>query len=101
MCCVSVVESPAGALLTALVEQASLKQSELESHPVRSSMKQLLRSMDQLCPFEPQGSPCRPDYMRSFVDYVNTLASVLIRSLGSEGECIYLLCGSVGRARRL
>uniref|UniRef100_A0A673YWZ2 Zinc finger FYVE domain-containing protein 26 n=1 Tax=Salmo trutta TaxID=8032 RepID=A0A673YWZ2_SALTR len=91
MCCVSVVESPAaGALLTALVEQASLKQSELESHPVRSSMKQLLRSMDQLCPFEPQGSPCRPDYMRSFVDYVNTLASVLIHSLGCEGDEVKL-----------
>ncbi|CAB1335667.1 unnamed protein product, partial [Coregonus sp. 'balchen'] len=58
-----------GALLAALVEQASLKQSELESHPVRSSMKQLLRSLDQLCPLEPQGAPCRPDYMRSFVDY--------------------------------
>uniref|UniRef100_A0A4W5JNE7 Uncharacterized protein n=2 Tax=Hucho hucho TaxID=62062 RepID=A0A4W5JNE7_9TELE len=87
MCCVSVVESPAaGALLAALVEQASLKQSELESHPVRSSMKQLLRSMDQLCPFEPQGAPCRPDYMRSFVDYVNTLASVFVRSLGSEDQ---------------
>ncbi|XP_071238607.1 zinc finger FYVE domain-containing protein 26 isoform X3 [Salvelinus alpinus] len=81
------VDSPAaGALLTALVEQASLKPSELESHPVRSSMKQLLRSVDQLCPTEPQGAPCRPDYMRSFVDYVNTLASVLIRSLGCEDQ---------------
>ncbi|KAL0969454.1 hypothetical protein UPYG_G00227580 [Umbra pygmaea] len=73
-----------GVLLAALVEQASLKQSELESHPVRSSMKQLLRCLDQLCPFEPQSAPCRPDYMRSFLDYVNTLASVLVRSLGSE-----------------
>lgn len=76
------------ALLAQLVEQASLKQSELETHPVRSSMKQLLRSLDQLCPFEPDGELARPDYARSFLDYVNTLASVLVRSLGSEGKAI-------------
>lgn len=75
-----------GALLAALVEQANLKPSELESHPVRSSMKQLLRSLDQLCPFEPDSAPCRPDYIRSFLDYVNMLASVLVRSLNSEGR---------------
>lgn len=69
-----------------LVEQAGLKQAELDAHPVRSSMKQLLRSLDQLCPFEPDANPARPDYVRSFLDYVNTLASVLVRSLGSEGK---------------
>ncbi|XP_034418636.1 zinc finger FYVE domain-containing protein 26 isoform X1 [Cyclopterus lumpus] len=74
------------ALLAQLVEQASLKQSELDGHPVRSSMKQLLRSLDQLCPFEPDGDLARPDYVRSFLDYVNTLASVLVRSLGSEDQ---------------
>ncbi|XP_068437134.1 zinc finger FYVE domain-containing protein 26 isoform X2 [Clinocottus analis] len=74
------------ALLAQLVEQASLKQSELDAHPVRSSMKQLLRSLDQLCPFEPDGDLARPDYVRSFLDYVNTLASVLVRSLGSEDQ---------------
>ncbi|KAF7655467.1 hypothetical protein LDENG_00055630, partial [Lucifuga dentata] len=74
------------ALLAALVEQASLKQSELDLHPVRSSMKQLLRSLDQLCPFEPDGDFARPDYTRSFFDYVNTLASVLVRSLSSEDQ---------------
>uniref|UniRef100_A0A667YLE1 Zinc finger FYVE domain-containing protein 26 n=1 Tax=Myripristis murdjan TaxID=586833 RepID=A0A667YLE1_9TELE len=73
-------------LLAALVEQAGLKQSELDSHPVRSSMKQLLRSLDQLCPFEPDGELARPDYVRSFFDYVNTLASVLVRSLSSEDQ---------------
>uniref|UniRef100_A0A3Q1JHG2 Zinc finger FYVE domain-containing protein 26 n=1 Tax=Anabas testudineus TaxID=64144 RepID=A0A3Q1JHG2_ANATE len=71
-------------LLALLVEQANLKQSELDVHPVRSSMKQLLRSLDQLCPFEPDGDLARPDYVRSFLDYVNTLASVLVRSHGSE-----------------
>ncbi|KAM9707292.1 zinc finger FYVE domain-containing protein 26 [Menidia menidia] len=71
-------------ILAQLVEQASLKQSELDSHPVRSNMKQLLRSLDQLCPFEPDRDLARPDYVRSFFDYVNTLASVVVRSLSSE-----------------
>uniref|UniRef100_A0A3B4V2U8 Zinc finger FYVE domain-containing protein 26 n=1 Tax=Seriola dumerili TaxID=41447 RepID=A0A3B4V2U8_SERDU len=75
------------ALLALLVDQANLKQSELDAHPVRSGMKQLLRSLDQLCPFEPDGDLARPDYVRSFLDYVNTLASVLVRSLGSEQSC--------------
>ncbi|KAG7466132.1 hypothetical protein MATL_G00161540 [Megalops atlanticus] len=75
-----------GGLLALLVEQASLRPSELEAHPVRSHMKQLLRSLDQLCPFEPDSTLCRPDYVRSFLDYVNTLASVLVRSLGSEDQ---------------
>lgn len=68
------------------MEQAGLKQAELDVHPVRSNMKQLLRSLDQLCPFEPDGDLARPDYVRSFLDYVNTLASVLVCSLGSEGK---------------
>ncbi|XP_070775958.1 zinc finger FYVE domain-containing protein 26 [Enoplosus armatus] len=78
--------SVGSALLALLVEQASLKQSDLDAHPVRSSMKQLLRSLDQLCPFEPDGDLARPDYVRSFLDYVNTLTSVLVRSLGSEDQ---------------
>nr|XP_046269361.1 zinc finger FYVE domain-containing protein 26 isoform X2 [Scatophagus argus] len=78
--------SAGSALLALLVEQASLKQSELDAHPVRYSMKQLLRSLDELCPFEPDRDLARPDYVRSFLDYVNTLASVLVRSLGSEDQ---------------
>ena len=77
-------------LLALLAEQASLKQSELDANPVRSSIKQLLRSLDQLCPFEPDGDLATPDYVRSFFDYVNTIASVLVRSLGSEGK---MICG--------
>ncbi|XP_054913049.1 zinc finger FYVE domain-containing protein 26 isoform X2 [Poeciliopsis prolifica] len=73
-------------VLSLLVDQASLKPAELDAHPVRSSMKQLLRSLDQLCPFEPDGGLARPDYVRSFLDYVNTLASVLVRSLHSEDQ---------------
>ena len=75
-----------GALLAALVEQASLKQAELDAHPVRSAMKQLLRVLDQLCPFEPDVATSSPDYVRTFLDYVNTLASVLVRSMGSDGK---------------
>lgn len=76
-------------LLTALVEQAGLRQSELDSHPVRTAMKQLLQYLDQLCPFEPDSAPGRPDYIRNFLDYVNVLASVLVRSLGSDGKKKY------------
>lgn len=84
--CLPTEGSAGSALLALLVEQAGLKQAELDAHPVRSSMKQLLRSLDQLCPFEPDGDLARPDYVRSFLDYVNTLASVLVRSLSSEGK---------------
>lgn len=83
--------SVGSALLALLVEQANLKQSELDVHRVRSSMKQLLRSLDQLCPFEPDSDLARPDYVRSFFDYVNTLACVLVRSLGSEGNIFPLM----------
>lgn len=90
------VGSAGSAILALLVEQAALKQAELDAHPVRSGMKQMLRSLDQLCPFEPDGDPARPDYVRSFLDYVNTLASVLVRSLGPEGKASRLqgaVCG--------
>ncbi|KAM8833445.1 zinc finger FYVE domain-containing protein 26 isoform 1-T1 [Synchiropus picturatus] len=73
-------------LLQMLEEQASLKPSELDAHPVRSNMKQLLRTLDQLCPFEPEGDLNRPDFVRSFLDYVNTLASVLVRCLRTEDQ---------------
>uniref|UniRef100_A0A8C5G0J9 Zinc finger FYVE domain-containing protein 26 n=1 Tax=Gouania willdenowi TaxID=441366 RepID=A0A8C5G0J9_GOUWI len=82
------------ALLALLVEQASLKQSDLDAHPVRSSMKQLLRSLDQLCPFEPDGNLARPDYVRSFFDYINTLASVLVLSLNSEDQIAQVKLGN-------
>lgn len=78
-------------LLTTLAEQAGLKQSELDSHPVRTAMKQLLQYLDQLCPFEPDSAPGRPDYIRNFLDYVNVLASVLVRSQWSEGKTIDML----------
>ncbi|XP_048061313.1 zinc finger FYVE domain-containing protein 26 isoform X2 [Megalobrama amblycephala] len=81
-------------LLTALAEQAGLKQSELDSHPVRTAMKQLLQYLDQLCPFEPDSAPGRPDYIRNFLDYVNVLASVLVRSLWSEDQSMEVKLGN-------
>uniref|UniRef100_A0A671QY10 Zinc finger FYVE domain-containing protein 26 n=1 Tax=Sinocyclocheilus anshuiensis TaxID=1608454 RepID=A0A671QY10_9TELE len=81
-------------LLTALTEQAVLKQSELDSHPVRTAMKQLLQYLDQLCPFEPDSAPGRPDYIRNFLDYVNVLASVLVRSLWSEDQSTEVKLGN-------
>ncbi|GAA6082903.1 zinc finger FYVE domain-containing protein 26 isoform X2, partial [Tachysurus ichikawai] len=84
----------ASSVLASLSEQTGLKQSELDSHPVRSAMKQLLRSLDQLCPFEPDGATSRPDYMRSFLDYINMLASVLVRSLGSEDQSAAVKLGN-------
>ncbi|XP_016388523.1 zinc finger FYVE domain-containing protein 26-like isoform X1 [Sinocyclocheilus rhinocerous] len=83
-----------GSLLTALAEQAGLKQSELDSHPVRTAMKQLLQYLDQLCPFEPDSTPGRPDYIRNFLDYVNVLASVLVRSLWSEDQSTEVKLGN-------
>uniref|UniRef100_A0A8B9HD90 Zinc finger FYVE domain-containing protein 26 n=1 Tax=Astyanax mexicanus TaxID=7994 RepID=A0A8B9HD90_ASTMX len=81
-------------VLASLLEQAGMKPSELDSHPVRSAMKQLLRSLDQLCPFEPDSATSRPDYMRSFLDYINMLASVLVRSLGSEDQSLEVKLGN-------
>uniref|UniRef100_A0A3P9NXU7 Zinc finger FYVE domain-containing protein 26 n=1 Tax=Poecilia reticulata TaxID=8081 RepID=A0A3P9NXU7_POERE len=86
--------SAGSGVLTLLVDQASLKPAELDSHPVRSSMKQLIRSLDQLCPFEQDGGLTRPDYVRSFLDYVNTLASVLVRSLSSEDQSSQVKLGN-------
>nr|XP_057912961.1 zinc finger FYVE domain-containing protein 26 isoform X2 [Doryrhamphus excisus] len=71
-------------LMTLLVDQANLKPSELDAHPVRSGTQQLLHALDQLCPFEPNGELARPDFVRTFLNYVNTLAGVLVCSLGSE-----------------
>ena len=71
------------------MEQAGLKQAELDAHPVRSGMKHILRALDQLCPSDPDGTAASPpDYMRTFLDYVNTMAAVLVRSLSPEGEAL-------------
>ncbi|XP_077416207.1 zinc finger FYVE domain-containing protein 26 [Vanacampus margaritifer] len=80
------IAASSSSLVALLTEQASLKAPELDSHRARSGMKQLLRSLDQLCPFEPNGDLARPDFVRTFLHYVDTLAAVLVRSLGSEDQ---------------
>ncbi|XP_061156343.1 zinc finger FYVE domain-containing protein 26 isoform X1 [Syngnathus typhle] len=73
-------------LMALLSEQAGSKASELDANPARRGIKELLRSLDRLCPFEPNGDLARPDFVRTFLDYVDTLAAVLVRSLGSEDQ---------------
>ena len=91
------------------MEQAGLRQAELDTHPVRSGMKNILRVLDQLSSSDPDGAGAtpdgagatpdgtgatpdgagaRPDYIRTFLDYVNTMAAVLVRSLSPEGEAL-------------
>ncbi|XP_043930003.1 zinc finger FYVE domain-containing protein 26 [Protopterus annectens] len=73
-------------LLNALMEQSSLKPQELEMHPVRSQMKFLLKNLDQLIHASSHHSADQPDYVRSFFDYVNTLAAVLVKSINSDSD---------------
>ncbi|XP_077395120.1 zinc finger FYVE domain-containing protein 26 [Festucalex cinctus] len=80
------IAASSSSLVALLTEQASLKASEQDSHPVRFGMKQVLHSLDQLCPFEPNGDLARPDFVCTFLHYVDTLAAVLVRSLGSEDQ---------------
>ncbi|XP_030071386.1 zinc finger FYVE domain-containing protein 26 isoform X2 [Microcaecilia unicolor] len=76
---------PKGNLIASLVEQASLKPHDLQAHPVRSQMKLLLKNLDQSMQTM-KDQDVRPDYVRSFFDYINTLAAVLIRSLTAESD---------------
>uniref|UniRef100_A0A8D0BRZ1 Zinc finger FYVE domain-containing protein 26 n=1 Tax=Salvator merianae TaxID=96440 RepID=A0A8D0BRZ1_SALMN len=72
-----------GNLFTSLAEQASLKPTELEAHPVSSQIKLLLKILDQHAQTV-QESNMENAYVRIFFDYVNRLASVVLRSLCPE-----------------
>ncbi|XP_064421077.1 zinc finger FYVE domain-containing protein 26 isoform X2 [Latimeria chalumnae] len=72
-----------GSLLSTLMEQATLKPADLEAHPVRNQMKLLLKNLDHHLQATEDLS-VRPDYMRSFFDYINTLAAVLVKSLNTD-----------------
>uniref|UniRef100_A0A8D0L948 Zinc finger FYVE domain-containing protein 26 n=1 Tax=Sphenodon punctatus TaxID=8508 RepID=A0A8D0L948_SPHPU len=72
-----------GNLLASLVDQASLKSSELEVHPVRNQTQLLLKTLDQHI-HTMQKSIVRTDYAQNFFDYLNTLAAVVLRSLNPE-----------------
>ncbi|XP_061700872.1 zinc finger FYVE domain-containing protein 26 [Syngnathoides biaculeatus] len=88
------VAASSSSLAALLSEQAGLKAPEADAHPARSGMKQLLRSLDQLCPFEPDGDLARPDFVRTFLHYVDTLAAVLVRGLGSEDQASEVKLGN-------
>ncbi|XP_030415647.1 zinc finger FYVE domain-containing protein 26 isoform X6 [Gopherus evgoodei] len=72
-----------GNLITNLVEQASLKPTELEAHPIRNQIQLLLKTLDQHIQTMPVSS-VRTDCVKSFFDYINTLASIVLRSLNTE-----------------
>ncbi|XP_038260251.1 zinc finger FYVE domain-containing protein 26 isoform X10 [Dermochelys coriacea] len=72
-----------GSLITSLVEQASLKPTELEAHPIHNQIQLLLKTLDQHIQTMPVSS-VRTDCVKSFFDYINTLAAVVLRSLNTE-----------------
>uniref|UniRef100_A0A8C3SBW4 Zinc finger FYVE domain-containing protein 26 n=1 Tax=Chelydra serpentina TaxID=8475 RepID=A0A8C3SBW4_CHESE len=77
------VEASPGSLITSLVEQASLKSTELETHPIRNQIQLLLKTLDQHIQTMPVSS-VRTDCVKSFFDYINTLAAIVLRSLNTE-----------------
>uniref|UniRef100_A0A452HER4 Zinc finger FYVE domain-containing protein 26 n=1 Tax=Gopherus agassizii TaxID=38772 RepID=A0A452HER4_9SAUR len=79
------VEDSPGNLITNLVEQASLKPTELEAHPIRNQIQHLLKTLDQHIQTMPVSS-VRTDCVKSCFDYINTLASIVLRSLNTELE---------------
>ncbi|XP_074853319.1 zinc finger FYVE domain-containing protein 26 isoform X2 [Carettochelys insculpta] len=72
-----------GSLITNLVEQASLKPTELEAHPIRNQIQLLLKTLDQHIQTMPVSS-VRMNCVQNFFDYINTLAAIVIRSLNAE-----------------
>uniref|UniRef100_A0A674ITC9 Zinc finger FYVE domain-containing protein 26 n=1 Tax=Terrapene triunguis TaxID=2587831 RepID=A0A674ITC9_9SAUR len=70
-------------LITNLVEQASLKPTELEAHPIRNQIQLLLKTLDQHIQTMPVSS-VRTDCVKSFFNYINTLAAIVLRSLNTE-----------------
>uniref|UniRef100_A0A8C0IVD0 Zinc finger FYVE domain-containing protein 26 n=1 Tax=Chelonoidis abingdonii TaxID=106734 RepID=A0A8C0IVD0_CHEAB len=77
------IEDSPGSLISNLVEQASLKPTELEAHPIRNQIQLLLKTLDQHIQTMPVSS-MRTDCVKSFFDYINTLASIVLRSLNTE-----------------
>ncbi|XP_048339945.1 zinc finger FYVE domain-containing protein 26 isoform X1 [Sphaerodactylus townsendi] len=71
-------------LLASLVEQASLKPAELESHPVYNQIKLLLRTLDLHTQSTQGESKMQPVYVQNFFAYINKLAAVVLQSLNPE-----------------
>ncbi|XP_062434046.1 zinc finger FYVE domain-containing protein 26 [Rhea pennata] len=72
-----------GSVLSALVEQASLKPLELEKHPVWNQTRLLLKVIDQCIQTVPENST-KTNFVKTFFDYITTLAAVALRSLNTE-----------------
>ncbi|NXL45132.1 ZFY26 protein, partial [Podilymbus podiceps] len=80
------VECPAdskGSLLGTLIEQAALKPTELEKHLVWNQTRLLLRTLDQHVQTMPE-SNMQTNFVKTFFDYITTLAAVVLRSLNAE-----------------
>uniref|UniRef100_A0A803VED7 Zinc finger FYVE domain-containing protein 26 n=1 Tax=Ficedula albicollis TaxID=59894 RepID=A0A803VED7_FICAL len=72
-----------GSLLGALVEQGSLKPAELEKHLVWNQTQLLLRTLEQHAQTMPENSR-HTNFVKAFLDYITTLAAVVLRSLNAE-----------------
>ncbi|NXB72879.1 ZFY26 protein, partial [Donacobius atricapilla] len=72
-----------GSLLGTLVEQGSLKPAELEKHLVWNQTQLLLRTLDQHTQTMPENS-MQINFVKTFLDYITTLAAVVLRSLNAE-----------------
>lgn len=72
-----------GSLLGTLVEQASLKPTELEKHLVWNQTQLLLRTLDQHSQSTRESST-QTNFVKAFLDYITTLAAVVLRSLNAE-----------------
>ncbi|KFZ58266.1 Zinc finger FYVE domain-containing protein 26, partial [Podiceps cristatus] len=72
-----------GSLLGTLIEQASLKPTELEKHLVWNQTRLLLRTLDQHVQTMPE-SNMQTNFVKTFFDYITTLAAVVLRSLNAE-----------------
>ncbi|NXB02837.1 ZFY26 protein, partial [Cnemophilus loriae] len=72
-----------GSLLGTLVEQGSLKPMELEKHQVWNQTQLLLRTLDQHTQTMPENN-MQTNFVKAFLDYITTLAAVMLRSLNAE-----------------
>ncbi|NWT19698.1 ZFY26 protein, partial [Vireo altiloquus] len=81
--CVERSADSKGSLLGTLVEQASLKPMELEKHLVWNQTQLLLRTLDQHTQSMPENN-MQTNFVKAFLDYITTLAAVVLRSLNTE-----------------
>ncbi|NXO84599.1 ZFY26 protein, partial [Sitta europaea] len=72
-----------GSLLGTLVEQGSLKPMELEKHLVWNQTQLLLRTLEQHTQTMPENNR-QTNFVKAFLDYITTLAAVVLRSLNAE-----------------